>query len=170
VVFETEVEQTANGRSSTRLLRYVENGIDVTEDQRAVIENIAGPDTSQDGHRSDLTRPSGDTADRYLFGEPELFGSEVVVDFEPAPGHEDDTDLAEGRLAWDPDTLDPIWMELTAVHPPPPLKQLSVRFEFAKLEDLTVVVRKVTDGLAKVQMMQREFHTDLRFDDLRPAE
>ena len=39
--------------------------------------------------------------------------------------------------------------------------------EIAAFDDYRA--RMVTDGLARVLLMQREFHMDLRFDDIRPA-
>ncbi len=171
VVFDAEVENAADGNQTRRLLRYIENGEDVTEEQR---KDFEGDDRSKkrkddDDDDSDLANPFGDTADLYQFGEPETVDSEIIVTFEPARGHEDDHDVATGRLAWDPITQEPKWMEMTAVHAPKPLKILAIRLEFRPQGDDIFVSRMVTDGLAKVLMIQREFHMDLRYEDIQPA-
>lgn len=171
VVFDAEVENAADGNQTRHLLRYIENGEDVTEKQRGDFEGEERSNRKKDDEDddSDLANPFGETADLYQFGEPETVGSEIVVTFAPAPGHEDDHDVATGRLAWDPIRLEPRWMEMTAVHAPKPLKKLAIRLEFTLQGDDLFVSRMVTDGLAKVLMMQREFHMDLRFEDIRPA-
>jgi hypothetical protein len=167
VVFEAEVANTTGAEQTRRLIRYLENGVDVTEEQRQEFESRKPSDTAED--EDDLANPFGETAGLYTFASPETLGSEVVAPFGPAPGHEDDDNVATGRLAWDPATLEPLWMEMTAVHAPKPLKRLATRLEFRSVGDTIYVSRMVTDGLARVLLMQREFHMDLRFDDIRPA-
>jgi hypothetical protein len=89
--------------------------------------------------------------------------------FEPAPGHEADKNIARGTIAWDAESLEPRWMEMEALHPPRPLKELRMRLEFDRIEGEVFTSRLVTDGLAKILLLTREFHMDLRFDDIRPA-
>ena len=171
VVFDAEVENTSEGERTRRLLRYIENGEDVTEKQREDFESNeqSKKKKDDDDDDSDLANPFGETADLYQFGEPASVGSETIVTFAPAPGHEDDRNVATGRLAWDPVSQEPTWIEMTAVHAPKPLKKLAIRLEFNPQGDDIFVSRMVTDGLARVLMMQREFHMDLRFEDIRPA-
>ena len=171
VAFDADVELAADGSRTRRLLRYFENGEDVTEEQREEFEGADRSSKKNDGDDddSDLANPFGDTAGLYRFGEPENNGAEVTITFEPAPGHEEDHNVARGRLAWDPVTQEPKWMEMTAVHAPKPLRSLSIRLEFRPQGDDIFVSRMVTDGLARVLMMQREFHMDLRFEDIQPA-
>jgi hypothetical protein len=89
--------------------------------------------------------------------------------FEPAPGHEADKNIARGTIAWDAESLEPRWMEMEALHPPRPLKELRMRLEFDRIEGEVFTSRLVTDGLAKILLLTREFHMDLRFVDIRPA-
>lgn len=170
VVFEAEVENTPDAKQVRRLIRYLENGADVTEKQREEFEKRDASDTQEDQDDDDLANPFGDTAGLYRFGAPEKLESEVVVTFGPALGHEDDDNVATGRLAWDPVTMEPTWMEMTAVRAPKPLKRLAIRVEFRPQGGEIYVSRMVTDGLARVLMMQREFHMDLRFESIRPAD
>jgi hypothetical protein len=41
--------------------------------------------------------------------------------------------------------------------------------EFDRIDGEVFMSRLVTDGLAKVLLLTREFHMDLHFDDIRPA-
>jgi hypothetical protein len=169
VVFETEVDIAPDGSRTRRLLRYIENGEDVTEEQRSAFESAERPTQEQSDDDSDLANPFGETAHLYRYGEAERVDGEMIASFEPSPGHEDDANVAAGRLAWNAETLEPTWLEMTAVHAPKPLKRLEIRIEFATRDKQTYVSRMVTEGLAKVLMIQREFHTDLRFEDIQPS-
>jgi hypothetical protein len=163
-----DINGPPDGSQTRRLVRYLENGADVTEEQRQKFEK-ADASKNNDDDDEDFANPFGDTADLYQFAPPETLDSFIVVAFEPAPGHEDDDKIAIGKVAWDPVTLEPAWLEMAAVHPPKPLKKLGIRLEFARQGEHIYVTRMVTDGLAKVLLMQREFHMDLRFEDIRPA-
>ena len=44
-----------------------------------------------------------------------------------------------------------------------------MRLEFDRIGGEIFMSRLVTNGLAKVLLLTREFHMDLRFDDIRPA-
>ena len=171
-LIEAEVVNHVDGDSRRRLLKFIEDGSDVTEKKRAKFEGEEGGNQKGDGDEdedTDLANPFGDTADHYRFSAPETRGSTVVITFEPAPGHEDDEDIARGLIAWDGESLEPRWLEMEALHPPKPLKELRVRLEFDRIDGEVFMSRLVTDGLAKVLLLTREFHMDLRFDDIRPA-
>jgi hypothetical protein len=164
---EADIARTADG-STRRLLKYLEDGSDVTEKKRKKFENDAGgrPNDEEDDDQ-DLANPFGDTADRYRFGAPETRGAIVAMKFEPAPGHENDQHIARGTLAWDRESLQPKWIEMEALYPPKPLKALQLRLEIDEVAGELYVSRMVTDGLAKILLLKREFHMEMRFDDIR---
>jgi len=171
-LIEAEIVNDGDGASRRRLLKFIEDGSNVTEEKRAKFEGEDGDRQNDDGDEdddTDLASPFGDTADHYRFGAPETRGSMVVMPFEPAPGHEDDEDIARGMIAWDGESLEPQWLEMEALHPPKPLKELRMRLEFDRIDGEVFMSRLVTDGLAKILLLTREFHMDLRFDDIRPA-
>lgn len=171
-LIEAEIVNDRDGASRRRLLKFIEDGSDVTEKKRAKFEAEVGGNQNGDGDEdddTDLASPFGDTADHYRFGAPESRGSTVVITFEPAPGHEADEDIAQGMIAWDGESLEPQWLEMEALHPPKPLKELRMRLEFDRIDGEVFMSRLVTDGLAKILLLTREFHMDLRFDDIRPA-
>jgi hypothetical protein len=170
---EADVSRLGAGFTQRRLLKYIENGSDVTEEKRTDFEGEEGGRPNKkadDDGDQELADPFGSTADHYRFGAPESQGSTVVMAFEPAPDHENDEDIAQGTIAWDAESLDPRWLEIEAVHPPKPLKELRLRMEFEHVDDSVFVSRLETDGLAKILLLKREFHVDISFDDIRPAE
>ena len=167
--FEAEIENLEDGNQKRKLLKFFENGSDVTESQREKFESRNGSAKKEDDDDQDFIDPFGQTADRYRFSDPVAQGSEVVASFEPAEGFEDEPKMARGRVAWNPDTLEPMWLEMEALHAPKPLKQLTIRLEFMTRGEETFVMQMETEGLAKVLLMQREFRVELSFDNLRPA-
>jgi len=169
---EAEIVNHGDGASRRHLLKFIEDGSDVTEKKRAKFEREDGGSQDDDGDEdddTDLASPFGDTAGHYRFGAPETRGSTVVMTFEPAPGHENDEDIARGMIAWDGESLQPRWLEMEALHPPKPLKELRMRMEFDRIDGEVFMSRLVTDGLAKILLLTREFHMDVRFNDISPA-
>jgi len=166
-LIEAEVTTDGVGETQRRLIKFIEGGTDVTEKKRKKFE--AEDWDPEDDEGDDLADPFGDSADRYLFGGVETRGSTKVLAFEPAPGYEDDDDMARGAMAWDAESLEPRWLEMEAIDPPMPLKELRLRMDFQQIEDALFLSRLVTDGLAKILLLKREFHMEIRFDDIRPG-
>lgn len=168
-LIEAEVVNQGDGVTRRRLLKYIEDGSDVTEKKRGKFESEEGgrPDDGEDDE--DLANPFGRTAKKYRFGAPEIRGTTAVVEFEPAAGHEEDEDIARGVIAWDKESFEPRWLEMAAVHPPKPLKELRLRMEFEEIGNDLFMSRLMTDGLAKILLLKREFHVEIHFEDIRPA-
>jgi hypothetical protein len=166
-LIEADVTHRSDGETQRSLLKYIEDGTDVTEKKRNKFENEDGERGEDD---EDLADPFGNTADRYHFGAVETRGSTKVITFEPATGHEEDEDIARGAIAWDADSLQPRWLEMEAIHPPKPLKELRMRMDFVGINGDLFMSHLVTDGLAKILLLKREFHIEMRFDNIRPAQ
>ena len=169
-LIEAKVIHRGDGTTQRSLLKYVEDGTDVTEKKRAKFESEdGGRRKNGDDDDTDLADPFGDAATRYRFGAIDSRGSTKVITFEPAPGHEDDDDISRGEIAWDQNSLEPLWLEMEAIHPPKPLKELRLRMEFVEIDDELFMSHLVTDGLAKILLLKREFHMEMRFDDISRA-
>jgi hypothetical protein len=166
-LIEAEIVLDENGTEKRRLIKYLENGKDVTKRRRKKFEG-KGWDDDGEGDE-DFADPFGPAADRYSFGPVQTRGSTRVVSFEPAPGHEEDEDLSQGSIAWDAETFEPLWMEMEATQPPKPLKKLYLRTEFQRIGETLYLTHMETDGLASLLLLKREFHMELTFDDIRPA-
>ena len=167
-LIEADVIHRGDGGARRSLLKYIEDGADVTEKNRTKFESEE-EGREKDGDDTDLADPFGDAADRYRFSAVNSRDSTEVIRFEPARGHEEDEDIARGAIAWDAKSLVPRWLEMEAVHPPKPLKELRFRMEFVEIDDDLYVSQLVTDGLAKILLLKREFHVEIRFDDIHPA-
>ena len=167
-LIEADVIHRGDGSTRRNLLTYIEDGADVTEKNRTKFESEE-EGREKDGDDTDLADPFGDAADRYRFSAVNSRDSTEVIRFEPARGHEEDDDIARGAIAWDAKSLVPRWLEMEAVHPPKPLKELRFRMEFVEIDDDLYVSQLVTDGLAKILLLKREFHVEIRFDDIHPA-
>jgi len=164
---EADVVKNSDRTTQRRLLRYIEDGTDVTEKERTKFESEDGD--REDDDDDDLADPFGDAADRYSFGRVESRGSMRFITFEPAPGHEDDDDISHGAIAWDGESYTPRWLEMEAIHPPKPLKELRMRMEFEEAGGDLYLSKLVTDGLAKILLLKRQFHMEIRFEEILQA-
>jgi len=163
----------AEGRVHRRVIRFVKDGKDETEKIR---ERLG----KQDEDRKAASRKKKTEAD---FVPPDLEHRALYVfetlspkgpatarcAFRPAPGHEKDPGLLSGELAWNTETMDPLWLEGDLRDPPGPLEKMHLRIELARKGELLYTSRMVTDGLAKILLLKRRFHADVRFEDLEPA-
>lgn len=170
-LIEADVIHRGDGETERTLLKYIEDGTDVTEKKRTAFESEeGGRGKDNDDEDADLADPFGDAAARYRFGATESRGSMKVVTFEPAPGHEEADDIARGAIAWDQANFEPRWLEMEAIQPPKPLKELRLRMEFVGIDGDLFVSHLVTDGLAKILLFKREFHMEIRFDGISRGE
>jgi hypothetical protein len=174
MVFRTV--RTSPDAEETVLVRAIEEGEDVTEKRRERFEEAMerqddddrGDDEGEDGG-FDLAFPDSENAHRIQIGQPALDGGVMVAEFAMALGHEDDEDASRGRVAWDAESLDPVWIEAEALDPKGPLKEFTLRMEYTRIDGTLWITRLQTQGLAKVLLMKRRFDVDMRLSDLTPA-
>ncbi len=174
---EMVVETTRHGDGSEdhRLIRMLEDGKDITAEKRGEMNKLMGEEKetgSRDNADEEIeafVSPFGKTADRYQFSPTRREGDAVLVDFEPRPDHRKDDGMATGTVAWQFETLDPLWMAVKIVQPSGPMSELDIRMEFERLGELVHVQRLFTAGLAKVLLIKREFAMDIRISDVRPG-
>jgi len=166
------VERSADGAARRKLVKLIRDGEDLAEKHR---EDIEAPDDRSSGDEDegdglDFVAPWGEDIDRYVFDPPSTQGSKVIQSFRPDPEQDDDVGLASGQLSWHRETLDPISASLEVVKPPKPLKSMRVLLEFERRGGVVYVTRMVTDGLASVLLMKREFHVDVHWTDIEPRQ
>ena len=165
-----DVTRSPNGAVDRRLVRMLKDGEDVTEKHRKKVEKELAKSNKvndEDHGEDDMVTPFGESADRYEFGTPAIEGETVTLVFEPKADHADEEGMARGTVAWSLQTLDPLWIEMTAITPPKLMKELRMRTEFARSGDLIYINKMDTRGVVKVLFLSREFVMDMRVSDLK---
>ncbi len=166
MAFESEISVSPGGDEVRRLIRFMVDGEDQTEKHRPKFE---ASDGGRDRDGEELVVPVGEDAARFRVGPVRTVEGEHRVSFEPAPGHLKDANMSRGELAWDPDTLDPLWASLEALRPPRPLRSLTLRLEYGRQDGALYLRRMVSEGRVKILLLERTFFADTRFEDVRPA-
>jgi len=179
-IMEMQYTKDAKGRVHREVIRFVKDGKDETEKIRKRLEKQDEESEASSGEKKKKRKQKEAEADfvppdlehRHLYVFEALPGGGAATArcaFRPAPGHEKDRGLLSGELAWNPETLDPLWLDGELLAPPGPLKEMRLRIELRRVGDILYTSRMVTDGLAKILLIKRRFHADVRFEDLRPA-
>lgn len=122
----------------------------------------------EEGFALEFKAPVGKDRQYYTFGEASESGGLLVATIEPAAGASVEG-LSRGRIAWDPQTLDPVWIEFTPVEYPQFVQSLSNRLELGRLSGVLVMKRLVTDGQGGIPGMKRVFHMEVTTSDVQPA-
>ena len=171
--------RAADGTLVHEVVRSLENGKDVTDKRRAEqskresrndhkADDEGSSEKKEVGISASLRLPLGDDARLFAFS-PVASGGPHAVAFAPLPGHAKDEGLARGTLAWDPATLDPLWLEAEPVVMPDHVSAMKMRFEFARAGELVYPRRTVTDGTGGFLWIKRTFHMDMEVADVVPA-
>jgi hypothetical protein len=179
------MSRRADGTSEDRLVKALENGKDVTEQEQSKAAKAmlrptatAKPGSSKgagdkgegsDKKTAELKLPSGEEAKLYRFGAPVEEGELIIATFEPLPEHRKEDGMAKGRLAWRRDTLDPAWFEVELVVLPTGVSELFMRFEFARQGDLLYPRLTVTRGAGGILWIKRNFNMQMEISDVTPA-
>jgi len=164
-----DVTRSPNGIVDRRLVLVLKDGEDVTEKRRKKVEKeLAKADKVDDEYHGedDVVTPFGKSAGWYDVGTPRFDGNTVTLDFEPNAEYADEEGVVRGRVAWNLQTRDPLWIEMTAVTPPKLMKELSLRTEYARSGDLLYVNQLSTKGIITVLFFTREFVMDQHVSDL----
>ncbi len=181
----TSMTRRADGTSEKRLVKLVDDGKDVTEQENAKAAKTAarptatakphtgergdGKDTSGDTKSADLRLPSGEDSKFYRFGAPVEEGELTVVTFEPLPEHRKEDGMAQGRLAWRRDTLDPEWLEAELVARPTGVTELFMRFDFARQGNVFYPRLTATRGKGGILWIKRNFDMTMEISGVAPA-
>ena len=164
-----DVTRSPNGTVDRRLVRVLKNGEDVTEKRRKKVEKElakANKVNDEDHGEDDVVTPFGESAGWYEVGTPQIEGNTVTLEFEPKAEYADEEGVVRGRVAWNLQTRDPLWIEMTAVTPPKLMREFSLRTEYARSGDLLYVNQLSTKGVVKVLFIAREFVMDQHVSDL----
>ncbi len=168
---EIKISRSQDGTINRSLLRQIENGKDVTEKRREKVEkelakNGNQRDKEDEGEDEDLVNPFGETAEKYSFGEIKNEGDAALLSFEPKDEYREEEGMAQGTISWHRESLDPLWIDMTALSAPSPLQKLEMRMEFTREGDAIYMNRMVSKGVAKVLLFTRQFEADIRISEV----
>ncbi len=167
-----------DGGHERQLVRATKNGKDVTEEQRKRFktEVKSHEKTKKDGKaekagEKEFQLPfEAGNGKLFTFGDPVRDGELLVQAFDPVADHRKDTGMTSGKLAWNPGTLDPAWIEFTFATMPTGLSEVLFRFEFARAGDEVVLRRMVTSGVGGILWIKRRFSAEVEFSDVVRAQ
>lgn len=143
-----------DGRFLGRVVSHTRDGVPVTEEEKG------------DGEAMSLAAPVGKDRWRYTFGDTTQEGSTAVATWAPAEGVPAARDLATGRLAWDPATDTPLWIEYRPVQKPMLVQSLFVRVDLTCAGDRCRATRLLTRGQGGIPGLRKAFTLDVRFHDV----
>lgn len=183
-----EVTRKGDGTKEERVIYAEEDGKDVTEAERAIAEKNAldkkkkdsktagsettGKEKQEKGVHigiSDDCLPLGESTEYFSFEDSPVRDGVAIVSFQPLPQYRKKKGITKGRLAWDSNTLEPLWLETEMVSTPFGISQLSMRFDFARSGENIFTKNISIKGLGGLFFMKRTFDLTLTVDDLRPA-
>ena len=92
-----------------------------------------------------------------------------MATFEPVEGksRKELTDLSVGRIAWDPQTLQPRWVEFSYARNPRMVKSMSSRVEFGQLAGKLVPLSWETEGVGGILVFKRRLKMEMTTEGLR---
>ncbi len=171
-----------DGEIDSTVIQVLQDGVDVTDDEEAQssfgkpsdeeAESIeSAEDDGDDGGSFSIAMslPAGDDLADYRFGETRTSGAAHVADFEPVSGksRKERTKLSRGRLAWDPTTLDPLWVEFVPSRNPRFVTSMACRMDFTRTDPWLYPDRTTVDGTGGVLLYKRRMVFEMTLGDVR---
>lgn len=153
-----------------RLVWATRNGEDVTDEARASLDRAEEKrreesDGEDEGEVSvGVALPGAEAFGRYRFVPSPPSGGAEVSAF--SPDDEEADDAVSGRLAWDPASLDPLWVELEPSSMPRHVKRLNTRIELDGIGERLWPRRTVMEGLGGFLLIKREFRVEVEVTDV----
>ena len=180
-----DVTIAPDGTRTTRLVRAVEDGRDVTA-ERLAKGNADDTQEAGDDSRAALGRGRvalggnppryklapprlRNRAARYSFAPPRIRNGVATAEFRPVARGDEAEDLGRGEIAWDPATGDPLWIGTGLAERKVGVSELSLRFEFARVGDVLYPAAIRTRTKAGIPLLFRlRLSVDLAITDLKP--
>jgi hypothetical protein len=166
-----EITIAEDGTRTSRLIRAVEDGRDVTSRRLASEGEVEEEHASRSDHAgfdTDLL-PLGRNTRNYTFSHTKVTGGVATSEFRPRRGVEED-EMGRGTLAWDVASGDPLWIDAEMAKHHVGVKELTLRFEFARDRDVLyprAIRSRTRAGIPLLFKLHLEL--DLELSELRPA-
>jgi hypothetical protein len=166
-----QVTVDGKGGKVSRLVMAMEDGHDVTAERLSKGEGERRSQEPGGGSVRFELLPLGDNMDRHVFAAPRRQDGLLVSKYTPRRNRKVDGEmLSRGEIAWDPATGDPRWIELRPADEPPFVKELTLRFEFARAGEVVYPSRVHTRTRAGIPLLFKlRLELDIAFSDLLPA-
>lgn len=165
------VSRSDDGVAERHVISARRDGVDATAEvraERSTTEASGGESGGEDEGSKSLSvtvrPPSSDDLAAYRFSEPRPCDGGLVSAFEPA-GAETKTG-GSGHLAWDPESLDPLWIELSPAENPKHVKSMTLRLEFERAGDHLYACRTHTQAVGGFLFFKRRFTADITVTDV----
>ena len=161
-------------------VKVLQDGVDVTGDEEAQgsfgrpsaeeAESIESAEGEDDGGAFSISMslPVGDDRADYTFGETRSEGGVQVASFEPVDGksRKERTKLSVGVLAWDPVSLDPVWVEFGPDRNPRFITSMDSRLTFTRRGAWIYPDASVVDGVGGFLLYKRRMVFEMAVSDV----
>jgi hypothetical protein len=176
---EMAVSRSADGIQQETILRATKNGKDTTADARAKQNKGKTQDKgktdkkatkSSDGELSvGLRMPGPTTVDSFVYQPLASEHGSCRVGYAPSKDHQKDEGISKGEVAWQCETLEPLWATAELVDLPSHVSELKARLEFARAGSTAYMSRLTTDGAGGILFIKRNFHMVMEISELAPS-
>ncbi len=150
-------------------VKVLQDGVDVTDDEEA--ESIESAEGEDDGGAFSISMslPVGDDRADYTFGDTRSEGGVQVASFEPVDGksRKERTKLSVGVLAWDPVSLDPVWVEFGPDRNPRFISSMDSRLTFTRRGAWIYPDASVVDGVGGFLLYKRRMVFEMAVSDVK---
>ncbi len=168
-----------DGEIDHTTLSVLQDGVDVTEDEDAQAsfgkpseeeaEEIETAEGEEGSFSVSLTLPIGEDRGDYRFGETREDDGVLVADFQPVDGkkRKERTKLSVGRIAWDPETLDPVWLIFVPDRNPQFIQSMQSRMDFTRTGQWLYPDRTLIDGVGGFLLYKRRMKLEMTVSDVK---
>ncbi len=164
-VVVTELSWDAGGKVVVTKISHLHDGEPFNEEEAEKRREENEQDGEQKGS-IEAALPAGDDLARYRYGTTTSENGLSIAPFEPAPGEPDADDLQTGRVAWDPATGHPRWVEFSPVDKPFMVKHVTTRVVLGETAGKLHTARILSWGVGGPPLMRKKFDLDMRFHDI----
>lgn len=174
-----EVRQQKGVTPEIVVVSAVENGKDLTSKRREELASQRAKEEKETGKRdadddggslsASMRLPLGSDLALFEFGPAEADGGVLKASFAPRPSARKEKNITRGTLAWDKASGEPRWLEATYVDPPTGVKELVMRFEIGRQDNLLYLRRTTTKGVGRMLWIKRAFDIEITISDLAQA-
>ncbi len=164
-VVVTELSWDAGGQPVIDKISHLHDGEPFSDEEAEERRE----DDGQKGEKKssiEAAMPAGDDLARYTYGPTTSESGLSVASFEPRDGAQNNDDLQTGRVAWEPTTGRPRWIEFSPVDKPFMVKNVTTRLVVGESDGKLHTTRVLSWGVGGPPLLRKKFDLDMRFHDV----